>query len=123
MFRMEREFHESQADYTKCLKNNLGTSKVTMKAVKDGKDHYSPSKWEKAKKWLICGIQLLFSATLFVADVVSDSILVIKCQFYQEFCMANTRTFDAKKCSFKDPNIAKDILIKRHILDSSGLKM
>jgi hypothetical protein len=73
---LERRFHKDQSNFSACLKENLGSSKVTMKAVKDGRKHYSPSSLEKLKKLIGCLLLLLIPMTLYVTDVALDCTLV-----------------------------------------------
>ncbi len=99
MFRLERRFHKTQSDYSACLKMNLGSSKVTMKAVTDGRKHYSLSSMEKLKKFISCLLLLFIPLTLYVTDIVLDCILVH--QYWIEVLSQNGTT-KVETCRFEN---------------------
>jgi hypothetical protein len=99
---LERRFHKDQSNFSACLKKNLGSSKVTMKAVKDGRKHYSPSSLEKLKKLIGCLFLLLIPMTLYVTDVALDCTLVHQ---YWIDAFGNNGTIDVETCRFE--NVAR----------------
>ena len=95
---LERRFHPNKSEYSACLKHNLVSSKVTMKAVKDGRKHYSPSSLEKLKKLIGCLFLLLIPMTLYVTDVALDCTLVHQ---YWIDGFGKNETTDVDTCRFE----------------------
>ncbi len=95
---LERRFHKHQSDFSACLKKNLGSSKVTMQAVKDGRKYYSPSYMDKLKKFIGCLLLLLIPMTLYLTDVALDCTLVQK---YWIDASSKNETTDVETCRFE----------------------
>ena len=77
LLKMERSFHPNLMEYTKCLKKNLGTSSITMKAVLEGRQAYKPSIIRKIFTWAKSGVQVLISLVILFLDILLDVLLVV----------------------------------------------
>ena len=76
LLKMERSYHPSLIEYTKCLKENLGTSDITLEAVYEGRATYKPSRVTRIWIWLELLIQFLIPLTVLMSDIVLDILLV-----------------------------------------------
>ena len=76
LLKMERSYHQSLNEYTKCLKRNLGTSDITLEAVLEGRATYKPSELTTVWIWMRILIQFVVPFTVLVSDIVLDALLV-----------------------------------------------
>ena len=76
LLEMERSCHDDLTAYTKCLKQILGTSDITLEAVHDGRAIYKPSELTKIWTWVKLILQFLIPFTILIFDIVLDVILV-----------------------------------------------
>ena len=87
MIKIERDFHRNEGSKTvtplvKCFQDKLGPSRDAAKALKDEKTYLAPSRGI-IKNWIKVFLELLFPLTIYLQDVITDSLLTV--EYYQDF--------------------------------------